>query len=334
MSRSSIEMIGRERKSDKTTVRNARGTRLKLETVRMVFSFCIDRKLGVDRPHLWRTYDNHFGTNMLKGSSAHTEEIWKVARATSAAPRYFESIKLGDKGSKRKHFDGGMCANNPSQKAFWEVHRLHGNRTPAYFVSIGTGKKTAEVAPEPRLRLRDFDKLRRTDDVRRKQFLKKYLEIGSHWKEFMTDTEGDHGYAGWEDLGALQNMPRVRFNVEGDMARIPLDDWRPVGSGEATLERMRAATAEYLAREEQREKITKAARALVSIRRERAKTERWETFAVDVTYRCPDPECARVTWYRTRNEFRQHVMHNERHRDLVEDMDRVEDFLNTGRRHG
>ncbi|KAK4207027.1 calcium-independent phospholipase A2-gamma [Rhypophila decipiens] len=297
----------------------------------MVFSFCIDKKLGVDRPHLWRTYDNNWGTNTLNGSRAHDEEIWKVARATSAAPRYFESIKLGGSGNRQKHFDGGMCANNPSLKAFWEIHHLHGQLTPAFFVSIGTGKKSPETTAEARVRLRDFDRVTKTDDVRRKQFVKKYLEIGSHWKDFMTDTEGDHGYQGWDNVGSLQNMPRVRFNVEGDLARIPLDDWRPTGSGAATLEQMRLATEQYLDQEDQRTKITEAARTLVRIRRERSKTERWESFAVDVTYRCPNPECALMPLYKTRDEFRKHVeLPGGRHTGIEEDG--IEDFLNTGRR--
>jgi len=296
---------------------------------RMVFSFCIDKMRGIDRPHLWRTYDNLHGTNTLNGSEAHTEEIWKVARATSAAPRFFESIKMGL--AKQKHLDGGMCANNPSLKAFWEIRKLHG-QTPAFFLSIGTGKKSLnESTSESRIRLRDYDKATKTDDVRRKQFIKKYLEIGSHWKDFMTDTEGDNGVQGWENIGELQRMPRQRFNVEGDLARIPLDDWRPISTGETTLEAIRTATEAYLAEENQVRRIAETARALVEIRRQRAMTERWETFAIDVTYQCPGTECL-VIRYKTRDEFRKHVVNHNHHKGLKED--EVEDFLDSGRRYG
>ncbi|KAK0729536.1 acyl transferase/acyl hydrolase/lysophospholipase [Lasiosphaeris hirsuta] len=301
----------------------------------MVFSFCIDKETGISTTHLWRTYDNIYGTRTLRGSEAHTEEIWKVARATSAAPRYFESIKMGGRGDKQKHLDGGMCANNPSLKAFSEVRRLH-RQAPAFFVSIGTGKKVKTSNSRPdRLRLRDFENATRIDDVRRKQFIKKYLEIGSRWREWMTDTEGDQGAQGWEEVAEEYGMPHERFNVEGDLARIPLDDWRPINTGETTLRKMRELTEEYLAQEDQVRRIAETARALVNIRRERARTERWEKFATDVTYKCPSrPHCGASGRYKDRTEFREHVMHDNYHIGLRDNEHDLEHFLNTGRRHG
>src|SRR5204863_2284748 len=114
----------------------------------IVVSICKDWKNGVDFHYLWRTYDHDEGIEQPKNeyrpmnlSPANREPVWQVARATSAAPIYFESIKIGG----RKFLDGGMGANNPAPLAFQEIYHKHPH-PPAVFVSIGTGKKN----PPPR----------------------------------------------------------------------------------------------------------------------------------------------------------------------------------------
>jgi hypothetical protein len=227
-----------------------------------------------------------------------------------------------------------MFTNNPSVKALHEIRNFH-KQAPAYFVSIGTGKKPNKSTPSSRLRWRDFDRAAKIDDVRRKQFIKKYFEIGSRWKQFATDTEGEGGYAAWKDLANEYSMPHARFNVEGEMALIELDDWRPVSSGETTLKLLREATEEYLRQEEQVERIRETARTLVRIRRERARTERWEAFATDVTYECPAmPVCGARKPYKNREEFRNHVRHDAHHDNLKDKEDELEDYLNSGRHYG
>ena len=55
-------------------------------------------------PVFLRSYNN---THAL--SEFPSIKIWEAARATSAAPSYFEPLKIGD----RKLVDGGLAANNP-----------------------------------------------------------------------------------------------------------------------------------------------------------------------------------------------------------------------------
>ena len=62
--------------------------------------------------------------------------VWYVARATSAAPMHFLAC--------HDYVDGGIMANNPSMKAWLEIHRYyHANRlAPPKFsiaVSLGSG---------------------------------------------------------------------------------------------------------------------------------------------------------------------------------------------------
>lgn len=68
--------------------------------------------------------------------------IRDIARATSAAPTYFEPLKIKDKGT---FIDGGMHSNNPAMCAYVEVLKLLKNEginikdKKIVLVSLGTG---------------------------------------------------------------------------------------------------------------------------------------------------------------------------------------------------
>ncbi len=64
-----------------------------------------------------------------------------VARATSAAPSYFEPVRL-PAGTHDKHYtliDGGVFANNPAACALVEARTIHPNAAGYLAVSLGTG---------------------------------------------------------------------------------------------------------------------------------------------------------------------------------------------------
>ncbi|KAF5010853.1 hypothetical protein FDECE_3026 [Fusarium decemcellulare] len=313
-------------------------------TSSMTVSWAIRKHSGVSKQYVWRSYDNNFtprsndsnGWNPSNAGPAHTTAIWEVARATTAAPRYFESIKIGD----RKFLDGGMVANNPSLLALREINELH-NLVPAHFVSIGTGLKLNE-GQEEEVKEDIIEALRRAstkDAVRRKQFLKKYLEIGRHWTKWMTDTEGENGVNGWwshcKAIGLTENAHRL--NVDGNLHAIPLDDWRPANTGDATLEFIKSETDSYLRQPRVRAHIASIANKAVEIRRRRAATERWESFALDVEYYCQicAPTCVRH--YHTRAGLQQHLEESDLHKGTKGPHGRqmllseIEQALNDGR---
>jgi uncharacterized protein len=60
-----------------------------------------------------------------------------VARATAAAPTYFEPLPVGD----RALVDGGVFAVNPAMSAFAEVLRFHPSAN-VVLLSLGTGQRT------------------------------------------------------------------------------------------------------------------------------------------------------------------------------------------------
>ncbi len=51
-------------------------------------------------------------------STTKDELIWKIARATSAAPGYFEKFYINEEGP---FFDGGLTANNPTFTALNKI---------------------------------------------------------------------------------------------------------------------------------------------------------------------------------------------------------------------
>jgi patatin-like phospholipase/acyl hydrolase len=72
-----------------------------------------------------------------------------VARATSAAPTYFEPIQLtvGTKG-KRAFIDGGVHSNNPAMCAYVEAMKIHPEERDFLVVSLGTGELTRSMPYE------------------------------------------------------------------------------------------------------------------------------------------------------------------------------------------
>lgn len=74
-------------------------------------------------------------------------KLWEVARATSAAPTYFEPKKIkSESGNEYNLVDGGVFANNPALCAYVETREhfkndldQHVSAKDMFLVSIGTG---------------------------------------------------------------------------------------------------------------------------------------------------------------------------------------------------
>jgi uncharacterized protein len=72
-----------------------------------------------------------------------------VARATSAAPTYFEPLRLrvGSLGN-RAFIDGGVHSNNPAMCAYVEARKIHPDENDFLVVSLGTGELTRNMPYE------------------------------------------------------------------------------------------------------------------------------------------------------------------------------------------
>ena len=72
----------------------------------------------------------------------------EVARATSAAPTYFEPARLKSDDITRALVDGGVYANNPTMCGYAEARALWKNEDEFLVVSLGTGELTRPIRYE------------------------------------------------------------------------------------------------------------------------------------------------------------------------------------------
>ena len=84
----------------------------------------------MENPYLFRSKNNLHKSKESEErklnrdpNTAHDIPIWQVARATSAAPTYFESPSING----FEYVDGGFGANNPCAEICKEVRRTNSN---------------------------------------------------------------------------------------------------------------------------------------------------------------------------------------------------------------
>jgi uncharacterized protein len=89
-----------------------------------------------------------FKTRKAKATPlTHDYLMRQVARATSAAPTYFEPCRLAN-GDEKPYWalvDGGVFANNPAMCGFAEALSIHGPDQGYLLVSLGTGQLTRPI---------------------------------------------------------------------------------------------------------------------------------------------------------------------------------------------
>ncbi len=108
------------------------------------------------RPLIVTSYDTYlrvpffFKSERTKGPDGqqHDFPMRLVARATSAAPSYFEPLLLqarpGDRNVDYSLIDGGVYANNPSMCAYVEAANTFADPQAVTVVSLGTGEHTRQ----------------------------------------------------------------------------------------------------------------------------------------------------------------------------------------------
>jgi hypothetical protein len=89
------------------------------------------------------------------------------------------------------------------------------------------------------------------------------------------------------------------------MKDIPLDEWKVKRGINKTKATILDLTMQYLKDPETHRSLLQCARKLVAVRRQRAATERWESFATDYVYYCHEKEC--TSTFPTRENFRNHA---------------------------
>ncbi|CAE7013494.1 Patatin [Pyrenophora teres f. teres] len=243
----------------------------------------------VKREYMFRSYvhplpspylrDTEFGRICNPGQGSNVP-VWKVARATSAAPGFFSSKTIGT----RKFRDGGLIANNPAKLACTEISQMH-EHPLRLLISIGTGK------PE---------KLSRNKKYKGPlKHIKENFGTGIALVELATQCEETHLQVD-NDLQE-KHIQYHRFNTGSDMGKRPLDEW----NGVRTLEEIKELTKTYLKKLDTHQSLLKCARTLVEARRQRAATERWERFATPYVYYCREERCKST--FESREGLRNHA---------------------------
>ncbi|KAI9776691.1 MAG: hypothetical protein M1839_009418 [Geoglossum umbratile] len=148
--------------------------------------------------------------------------VWQAARATSAAPLFFDPITFGN--PPMDYVDGALHYNNPVSVLWDEAKSVWGSRPISCIVSIGTGKPA--VGPVGK---------------RGHTILKSLVKMA-------TDTEA----TARDFKNSIYQIPEAdrpkyyRFNVERGLEDIALEEWKH-------FRRLTEATSAYLS--EQRQEI-------------------------------------------------------------------------------
>jgi len=92
-----------------------------------------------------------FSSRDARERQDHDFPMWEVARATSAAPTYFEPARLDAKNDRGYWalVDGGVFANNPAMcglvEATYQYRQENGEAPDVVLVSLGTGELTRPI---------------------------------------------------------------------------------------------------------------------------------------------------------------------------------------------
>lgn len=266
-------------------------------------------------PILFRSYNHPKSRDINERNPGPpcTHPIWKVARATSAAPLYFELIQL----EGISLIDGGFGANNPTLEAWQSIIQLHNRHLDAVkvIVSIGTGKGLEK---------------RRT-----RMKMSFHQVMWSHYKTMKamaSDTEVVHGQM---QSVMAEYGHYYRLNVEDGLGNndVPLDACKGA-RGHKTLTLIRRKTEEHLNKEPAKGSIRRLAETLVAIRRARsnADRDRWERFCHGLKYTCPEQGCRDFAQeFEERQTLRNHLELKHPEKFDVDDLGGLEKWLDAGK---
>jgi hypothetical protein len=255
------------------------------------------------KPYVIRSYD-HLGSNPpvvneRNPGIAHSIAIWEAARATTAAPFYFDPVEI----SNRKFGDGGFGTNNPAEEMFWEVTHMNGgeakNHGIALLLSIGTGES----------------KISRFANGAFAQ----YWAYFNAAKKLASDSNRAH-YS-LEGLKDHLKIPYFRFNVpeKYGLGNVKLDEFKKPsrfkGRTESTLDMIKRITEEYCNQESVKHQLREIADILVKQRRKRSGTDMWGLVANGRQWRCTVSGCRRRQELRLRKrDLEDHLKRD--HQDL------------------
>jgi hypothetical protein len=252
----------------------------------------------VEAPYKFRTYPIP-----LKNALPDRTEIWKVARATSAADTYFDAMIIDGK----EYSDGGVGNNNPVHMTLRDVQDIRGKdsfeKAVCVLVSIGAGQKSTRRARVEN-RLPSFIANRRA--VRQISRLARRLVSAS------TNTEPAHRHM--VDLATSVGFQHYyRWTGGEEVSDLGLDEWQPKQKGNKlpTAKFIEENVKSYMQLPEIKAEIDECARALVDRRRARVRhypeRGRWRRHTYCTVLHCPFCPEDEPSYLETRESAKSHI---------------------------
>ena len=237
-------------------------------------------------------------TELVNYEKAHEIEVWQVARAATAAPLFFEPLKLENcRAPGHVSFtDGGYGVdNNPTFQGKREIEELHGDQSIGTIVSIGTARKEMNHG---------------------NKFFAAIPRLTRKFAYGMTDPEGNHVLLQNEHDRQAPEAKTFSYFRLNDTAgiEVELDDWQPKHSslhkkaGADTVNTISTEFAKWFTRNDnkQERKLKQCATELVKRRRRRKDTSKWEHYATGARYTCRHRGCDTGDFW-DRQLFRGHL---------------------------
>jgi hypothetical protein len=169
-----------------------------------------------------------------------------------------------------KYRDGTVWIANPAYEIVKEIEEMHDEFTNPIrlMVSVGSGIKKRPLFRSSRY----------------------------SWDELMVNHQ----------VNFKLKTSYQRFDGPTDLFDLEVNEWISDGVGETTFNRIKASTKKFC--ESRSADITRCAEQLVECRRARARTARWEKFALGIEYVCREPECRQLPHFETRASLIYHLM--------------------------
>lgn len=284
----------------------------KVETVYLIRSYDHDERTTPrslpSRKSTWRTTRSNTqvsanGTINTRGretvafkrdinyGNADPYQIWEVARAATAAPLYFEPLKIRNHRSEAQSvfMDAGyQYTTNPTEEGALEIEDLYGKFSIGVVVSVGTARRDEPWGGGIRRNVKTvFNKASNSEVVHNKM----------------------------RDKAANDGFQYYRLN-DRDALDIDLDEWKPKprpfvkDSGSKTINKIENAFGRWASRYDIIDQLQKCAAELVNRRKARATDfAKWERYAIGAQFRCRFKECERGD-FANRRDFHNHLVND------------------------
>lgn len=242
---------------------------------------------------------------------ADKEPIWKIGRATAAAPTYFKPITIGDD----LYSDGAVGYNNPAERGYSEVlykeryyekqserdqqkHLPEDQQTASLripidvFLSIGTGGDDENKQPDKSPGPGPGPQRKRTTTGVAKP---KKPSLVKHLRDSVKRLENEVTRAKEVDQrmrekSLTERWSYFRWTGGKDLAQVKLDKWEKRRKHKGTQADIQGWVHDYMRSGARQAEVQNIARTLVDIRRRRIQHDdgdRWQRFAHCSHIPCP-----------------------------------------------